>query len=52
MELNEFNIIFKAKAIIEGQALTDFVAIFSNVQKMEPSEPLTWNLLLTVSLKK
>lgn len=45
VKLTEFDIYFKTRAVIKGQALADFVAEFANVSKMEevmePSTPPT-----------
>ncbi|XP_022843327.1 uncharacterized protein LOC111366872, partial [Olea europaea var. sylvestris] len=50
VELSEFDLVFKARAAIKGQALTDFVAEFANLPKvdeiMEPIEPPMWNLFV------
>ncbi|XP_022849872.1 uncharacterized protein LOC111371959 [Olea europaea var. sylvestris] len=50
VELSEFDLIFKARAAIKGQALADFVAEFTNLpdvdEIMEPAEPPTWNLFV------
>ncbi|XP_022876923.1 uncharacterized protein LOC111395145 [Olea europaea var. sylvestris] len=43
VELSEFDLVFKARAAIKGQALADFVAEFANLPEvdeiMEPVEP-------------
>ncbi|XP_022891607.1 uncharacterized protein LOC111406405 [Olea europaea var. sylvestris] len=50
VELSEFDIVFKIRVAIKGQALANFVAEFANVPKveevMEPVEPPTWNLFV------
>ncbi|XP_022894074.1 uncharacterized protein LOC111408560 [Olea europaea var. sylvestris] len=50
VELSEFDLVFKARAAIKGQALADFVAEFANLPEvdeiMEPIEPPTWNLFI------
>lgn len=50
VELSEFDIHFKIRAAIKGQALANYVPEFSNVlemeEAMEPIEPPTWNLLV------
>ncbi|XP_022881077.1 uncharacterized protein LOC111398398 [Olea europaea var. sylvestris] len=50
VELSEFDLMFKARTAIKGQALADFVAEFANLPKvdeiMEPVEPPTWNLFI------
>ncbi|XP_022877052.1 uncharacterized protein LOC111395302 [Olea europaea var. sylvestris] len=49
-KLSEFDLVFKARAAIKGQALADFVAEFANLPEvdeiMEPIEPPTWNLFV------
>lgn len=56
VKLTEFDIYFKTRAVIKGQALADFVAEFANVLKMEevmePSTPPTWNLFVNSSAKE
>ncbi|XP_022846413.1 uncharacterized protein LOC111369168 [Olea europaea var. sylvestris] len=50
VELSEFDLVFKARAAIKGQALADFVAEFTNLPEvdeiMDPVEPPTWNLFV------
>ncbi|XP_022891957.1 uncharacterized protein LOC111406817 [Olea europaea var. sylvestris] len=50
VELSEFNLVFKTRAAIKGQALSDFVVEFTNLpdvdEIMEPVEPPTWNLFM------
>lgn len=48
VKLTEFDIVYKIRTAVKGQALTDFVAEFTPVpeveEEMEPVEPPTWNL--------
>ncbi|XP_022858151.1 uncharacterized protein LOC111379057 [Olea europaea var. sylvestris] len=50
VELSEFDLVFKARAAIKGQALADFVVEFTNLPEvdeiMELIEPPTWNLFI------
>ncbi|XP_022855998.1 uncharacterized protein LOC111377175 [Olea europaea var. sylvestris] len=50
VELSEFDLVFKTRAAIKGQALANFVAEFANLPEvdeiMEPIEPPTWNLFI------
>lgn len=43
MDLSEFDMLFKTRTAIKGQAITDFVTNFANIPKveevMEPVEP-------------
>ncbi|XP_022856950.1 uncharacterized protein LOC111378017 [Olea europaea var. sylvestris] len=50
VELSEFDLVFKARATIKGQALADFMAKFANLPEvdeiMEQAELPTWNLFV------
>ncbi|XP_022877058.1 uncharacterized protein LOC111395308 [Olea europaea var. sylvestris] len=50
VELSKFDLMFKARAAIKGQALADFVAEFTNLPNVdeirEPAEPPTWDLFV------
>ncbi|XP_022880864.1 uncharacterized protein LOC111398160 [Olea europaea var. sylvestris] len=50
IEFSEFNLLFRPRHAIKGQALADFVAEFAIEPEMEaamkPAEPPTWNLFV------
>lgn len=56
MELSEFDIHFKIRAVIKGQALANFVAEFTDIpvmeETMEPAEPPHGTCLWTIWLEK
>ncbi|XP_022848720.1 uncharacterized protein LOC111371032 [Olea europaea var. sylvestris] len=56
VELSKFDLVFKAREAIKGQALVDFVAEFANLPEvdeiMENVEPPTWNLFMDGSSGK
>lgn len=56
VELREFDITFKAKTRVKGQALADFVVEFTPLLEMEaemkPADPQTWNLFVDSSSRE
>lgn len=46
MELSDFDLVFKIRATIKGQALTDFVVELTPTPEMKFVETSTWNLFV------
>lgn len=56
VELSKFNMVFKTRTTVKGQALIDFVVVFVHIpeieKEIEPIKPPTWNLFVDGSTGK